>query len=122
MEEFEKARALSAGSPLIIGDLGYCYALWGRKDKAQELLGELLDLSERRYVSPVNIAVIHFGLGSKAEGFRWLERAYEERDCRLVWLKEYPPTSACGGIRASFPWFESSAWSAEHFHPLAYRH
>lgn len=86
----EKARALSGGSPLVLGDLGYCYALWGKRDKAAKLLTELLQLGRQRYVSPVNVAVIHFGLEQYDQGFAWLQRACDERDCRLAWLKEYP--------------------------------
>ena len=43
------------------------------------MLEELRDVSRRRYVSLVNIVVILFGLGKKAQGFQWLERACEER-------------------------------------------
>ncbi len=37
------------------------------------------------------IGVIHAGLGEDDQAFEWLERAYEERSSRLVYLKVDPP-------------------------------
>ena len=47
-------------------------------------------LSARRYVSPYFMALIHAGLGEKSAAFKWLDKAYEERNEWLVWLKVDP--------------------------------
>jgi hypothetical protein len=37
------------------------------------------------------VALIHAGLGEKDQAFEWLERAYEERDKGLLFLRIDPP-------------------------------
>ena len=54
------------------------------------MLGELLKSSSERYVSPYNIALIYNGLGERDEALTWLERGYEQRDQRMVFLKVEP--------------------------------
>jgi TolB-like protein/Tfp pilus assembly protein PilF len=44
----------------------------------------------RRYVSPYTVAAIYTGLGDKDQAFKWLERAYEQRDVWLMNLKVDP--------------------------------
>ena len=36
------------------------------------------------------IARICTGLGETDEAFQWLEKAYEQRDSDMVWLKTWP--------------------------------
>jgi len=86
----QKARALPGGNPLIVAGLGQCYAQMGNRVKAQQLLGELVEQSKRRYVPAVDIALIHIGLGEKDRAFQWLEKAYEDHDGWLAWLKVDP--------------------------------
>ncbi|MDQ3819847.1 MAG: winged helix-turn-helix domain-containing protein [Acidobacteriota bacterium] len=74
-------------SPDIRRFLGYTYAIAGNSDKALETINELSEMSKVCYISPYNIAVIYAGLNKNDEAFRWLEKAYEERDDGLVWLK-----------------------------------
>jgi tetratricopeptide (TPR) repeat protein len=88
--EFQKAVALSGGSAQSLVLLGHAYAISGRRAEALELLGELSELSKRRYVSSYRVAAIHLALGEKEQAFEWLERACEERDAWLVWLKVDP--------------------------------
>lgn len=86
----QKARDLPGGNPLILAGLGHSYALWGKKDKARELLGELKELSRQRYVPAFDMALVHIGLDDKDRAFEWLEKACQERDGWLVWLKADP--------------------------------
>ena len=87
--DFQKGVKLS-GSPLILALLGHAYAASGKKAEAQRVLGELQDLQGRRYVSPYTVAAIYGGLGDKDQAFKWLEKAYEERDIWLMNLKVDP--------------------------------
>ena len=84
--EYEKARALD-DSPVISASLAHVLAVAGRKDEAQKLLVELSDLSQRRYVSAYDLALIHTGLGEKDRAFQFLEKAYQERSSALSWLR-----------------------------------
>ncbi len=88
--EFQKGSSLSGGDPRIVGALGHAYAVWGRKDEAQNVLVELKQLSRRRYVAPFEIVVIYIGLGDKDLTFEWLEKAYRDHSAGLLWLKIDP--------------------------------
>lgn len=46
--------------------------------------------SEENYASPVGIATVHIGLREIDLAFEWLERAFEERDKMLAYLKVDP--------------------------------
>jgi DNA-binding winged helix-turn-helix (wHTH) protein/TolB-like protein/Tfp pilus assembly protein PilF len=92
--EFQKGVKLS-GSPLMLALLGHAYAASGKKAEARQVLNDLHDLGESRgetsgYVSPYTVAAIYTGLGEKDQAFKWLERAYEERDVWLMNLKVDP--------------------------------
>jgi len=88
--ELELAVELSSESTLFLGQLGQAYALAGRPDDARRILRDLLELGERRHVSPYHLAYVHTGLGEHDQAIACLERAVEERD-GLAW-----------GIKGSF--------------------
>jgi serine/threonine protein kinase/Tfp pilus assembly protein PilF len=87
--ELEKAKAMEP-TPLVIGLLGYAYAKAGRKDEARKVLADLKEQSKTRYVPPYWIALIYTGLNEKDDAFAWLEKAYQDREYWLVWLKTDP--------------------------------
>ncbi len=89
VEELEKARAIDA-NPVVLGNLGYAYAKSGRKDEARKLIAELKEKAKERYVPPFWIAAIYVGLDEKHEAFAWLEKAYQDREWWLVWIKMDP--------------------------------
>jgi hypothetical protein len=86
----QKAVVLSGGSPLTRAELAFAYSMAGRKAAARKLLEELGELSKHEYVSPYLLATIHTGLGSKEQAFVWLEKATDDRDVELVYLKVDP--------------------------------
>ena len=53
--------------------------------RAEEILATLRLKRESGYVSPYLIA-IYGALGKKDEAFKWLERAYNERDSHITYL------------------------------------
>ena len=67
--------------------MGHAYAMAGKRGEALKMLEELKQLSNRRYVPPSGMATVYVGLGEKDQAFEWLEKAYEERDRWLVFLK-----------------------------------
>ena len=75
----EQASAMS-GHPLYRGVLGYVQARVGSRDKALSILDELMEMRERRYVSPRAIAWVHLGLGDFDAAIEWFIRAAETRD------------------------------------------
>jgi Flp pilus assembly protein TadD len=88
--EAHKARELSGVSTHPIAFGSYALAKSGKQAEARAGLEELMSLSKKGYVSPYNIALVHNGLGDRDETLAWLERAYEQRDARMVFLKVEP--------------------------------
>ncbi len=89
--EFQKATMLSPGITMYKGGLGHVYASTGRTAEARKLLNELNELSKQRYVSGLDLASIYTGLGEKEHAFASLEKAYQQRDPRLIfWPRNHP--------------------------------
>jgi Tfp pilus assembly protein PilF len=71
--EHEKAASLEP-VPLVIGQLGYQYAISGRREQAQKVLAELIELSRKSYVAPYRLATVYLGLGEKEQALRCWRR------------------------------------------------
>jgi DNA-binding winged helix-turn-helix (wHTH) protein/Flp pilus assembly protein TadD len=84
------AVTLSGGDPVTLCALAHTLALAGQTREANEILDDLQQLMNRRYVSAGNIAMIYVGLGEKELAFEWLEKAFENKDIQVVWLKVSP--------------------------------
>jgi len=69
---------------------GYAHAKAGRQTEARAVLDRLLEMTRIRYVPPQNVALIHNALDQRDAAFEWLERAVEQRDPKLVFLKVEP--------------------------------
>jgi serine/threonine-protein kinase len=87
---FERAIRLSPNSARMRGSLGRTLALAGKKKDALKILGELHDLASKQYVSPFELASVHFALGQVEPGFEWLTRAYQDRCYELVSIRVDP--------------------------------
>jgi Flp pilus assembly protein TadD len=90
LDEFQQAANNSSRAPLAVISLGHIYAVAGNTVEAQNVLAELKDVSQRRYVSPYGVAMIHVGLGDKEQAFQWLETAYDEGSTELTFLRVDP--------------------------------
>jgi tetratricopeptide (TPR) repeat protein len=88
--ELEKAKELYPGNTEILAALAHAYAASGSKTKAQEILHELQEESDRGSCSAYDIALIHSGLGDNDQAFHWLEKAYQEHDGSIIHLKADP--------------------------------
>ena len=87
--DFQKGLKLS-GSPLVLALLGHAYAASGKKAEARQVLIDLQELPNQRYVSPYTVGAIYAGLGDKDKTFAWLEKAFEESDIWMMNLKVDP--------------------------------
>jgi len=76
------AAQMKCGS-LLHGQMGYCYAMAGRRDEAQREIGILKARSDTHYVSPLCFAAIYAGLGETDQALVYLERAVQARDTSL---------------------------------------
>ncbi len=75
------------GGPLALAALGCLYGLVGERDKAQRVVHELQELSARRYVRRIDIALVYAGLGEHDRAIESLEQSWEEREGNLIYLK-----------------------------------
>jgi serine/threonine-protein kinase len=89
--ELKKAVALSPNTPFIVSALGHAYAVSGQTGEAMKILDQLQELSQQRYISPHEMAIIYAGLGEKEQAFAWLEKAYADRSWRLPYLNKAEP-------------------------------
>jgi len=62
----------------------------GKTKEARAVLDELLKLSVGRYVPPYNFAVVYNALGESGKAIDYLEKGYEQKDVRMVFLKVEP--------------------------------
>jgi tetratricopeptide (TPR) repeat protein len=79
----EHAVDLSNRSGISLGDLGYVYAVAGKRTEALDKIKEL----EAKYTQKVAIgaylAAVYAGLGDKDKAFEWLEKDFEARNGKL---------------------------------------
>jgi serine/threonine-protein kinase len=87
---FERAVQLSPASPRMRGALGRTLALAGKKKEALRILNDLHELAAAKYVSPFELASVHFALGQVDPGFEWLSRAYQDRCYELILIRVDP--------------------------------
>ena len=80
-----RGRVLAPEDPRIAAALSYCYGRAGEADEANRLGDELGNLSKRRYVSVLDVAMPYAGLGLGEWVTCCLERAREERPVELLW-------------------------------------
>ena len=88
IREFQKALELAGGADTDIQlDLGFAFAVSGRRGEARRILANFLQLHRQGIVPAASLATLHGALGDSNEAFAWLEKAYQERDPQLTYLK-----------------------------------
>jgi DNA-binding winged helix-turn-helix (wHTH) protein/tetratricopeptide (TPR) repeat protein len=90
IEMARSAVELSGDDPVAVAALAHILALAKQSREANEILDELERSRKRRYISAGNIATIYIGLDKKQLAFEWLEKAYQNKDIEIVWLKVSP--------------------------------
>jgi tetratricopeptide (TPR) repeat protein len=78
------------------------YALAGERDSAERLLQELVAAKEQAYMRYIFLAQASASLGQGRQTLEWLEKAYEQRDPLLVFLKadaRFDPVSGLPAFR-----------------------
>ncbi len=90
VSEGDEAKRLSPSQNWSIAFGGYALAKTGKTAEARGLLEELLKLSAEKYVPPYHIALIYNGLGEPEKALDYLEKNFEQRDVRMVFLKVEP--------------------------------
>jgi TolB-like protein len=90
LQQFSEARKLSSDHPAIMALYGHALGLAGDRAGARKTLADLRLLAQSRYVSSLYFAAIYTGLGEKSTALDWLDKAYKERNDRLLYLNVDP--------------------------------
>jgi TolB-like protein len=90
LEQFSLGRRLSGDHPVMLALYGHALALSGDAAGARKVLADLKRLAQSRYVSSLYFAAVYTGLGENRTALDWLDRAYQERNDRLVYLGADP--------------------------------
>jgi pentatricopeptide repeat protein len=69
-----------------LSTLAVAYARAGNIQKAEEVLDEMDTIVAQRYISPYHLALVHSALGKVDQTLDLLERAYQERDAKILWI------------------------------------
>jgi TolB-like protein/Tfp pilus assembly protein PilF len=107
-EEFVRMEGRAWTSAYSNLHLAWVYASVGRSRDAEKLVQTALSKKERSF-SPTSMGWVKVLLGQKDEGYRWLERAFGERDPALLyfngsnWSREVRADPRWKAIEAKFP-------------------
>jgi tetratricopeptide (TPR) repeat protein len=89
--ELQKALVFNERQPFLLGTLAHAYARAGQREDALKLVSELRRIeAEKPGYAPFGMIWAYAGLDDKEQTFAYLERAYEERAGRMVWLNVDP--------------------------------
>ena len=88
INEAKKAVQFSGGNSEAVSLEAYALAKSGKRDESLKLLEDLK--SSGRYVPSYNLAMIYNGLDNREETLNNLEKAFAEKDARLILLKVEP--------------------------------
>ncbi|HEV7797393.1 MAG TPA: protein kinase [Pyrinomonadaceae bacterium] len=69
-----------------LGRLGGANAGAGNIAAAEAVLAEMQSIASRRHISPYHLALVNCGLGRTEEALDLLERAFETRDAKVLWV------------------------------------
>jgi tetratricopeptide (TPR) repeat protein len=89
-EQAQRVIELTEGSPRSLALCGYIFATAGRKGEARGTVAALRKLAAHQYVPALSMAFVSAALGKLDAACGWLERAYDEQDSLLVWLRVEP--------------------------------
>lgn len=79
IRELQQASELSGRNPICTSQLGFVYAVSGRRNEALKIVDDLKNASNDKRSRAADIALVYAGLNEKNQAFAWLEKAYEER-------------------------------------------
>ncbi len=91
ISEFTRAMKLAEGQPDPLAAWGYACARVERRAEAEDALHKLEAMSKERFVSPLAFVLLEVGLGHRQKALDWLEKAADEREGRLVFLRVFSP-------------------------------
>jgi TolB-like protein/DNA-binding winged helix-turn-helix (wHTH) protein/Tfp pilus assembly protein PilF len=83
--EYKKYSELSG--PPRLEQIPPALSKWVKRNDTRSIIYAFSKVLNHKYVRATHLARIYLELGEKETAFKWLEKAYEERDSRLLYLK-----------------------------------
>lgn len=86
----ERCVELLGRIPYTLVWLGAAYGAAGNRAEAEKILAEISSFEGKRYISPYLTAMIYAQMGDRVPALALLEKAWEIKDARLLWLAVDP--------------------------------
>src|SRR5688572_4236550 len=80
-----------------LSTLAAAYARAGDRNTAENVLREMDEIDEQRYISPYHRAVVYAALGNVEKALELLERGYKIRDAKILWIGVDPELAPLHG-------------------------
>jgi len=79
--------------PRILGTLAIAYYHLGQTDQTEALMAEIKERSEKTSGGSPSFytAMIYAQMGEIDTAFEWLDKAYQDHEVEMYWLKVEPP-------------------------------
>jgi TolB-like protein/DNA-binding winged helix-turn-helix (wHTH) protein len=87
---YEKGMALGGAVAIQKAFMGHVYGTSGDHARAWKILHQLQELSKTSYVPSFNFYIVYDGLGEKEPAIESLQKACENRDTHLIFIKVWP--------------------------------
>jgi adenylate cyclase len=68
-------------------NLGYTYGVAGMQEEAKKIVGEVLESSRKRYVSPGILIMLYFSIGDMDKMYEWMQRSYDQHGMMVPVLR-----------------------------------
>jgi TolB-like protein/DNA-binding winged helix-turn-helix (wHTH) protein/Tfp pilus assembly protein PilF len=90
IESLQEYVALDPENLTRKAELAAAYGRAGQQSQWEGIHSEFLAKENSQYISPYDWAMLYAGVGDKRQTLMWLQKAYEQRNGRLVNLKLHP--------------------------------
>ncbi len=84
---------ISSRHPWALSELCWVYFLSGKIREAQQIRDELFQRSQTEFISGTQLAGISYFSNNIDQAIKYMELAFEQKDCTLPCIKVYPPFS-----------------------------
>jgi serine/threonine protein kinase len=90
IKTLQKAELIAGDMVYALGLIGCCYGLAGQSEDATRIFTRLTELSEKRYVSSCQMAMVLVGLNRIDDALEMFDIAYSKRDPLLTFVGDFP--------------------------------
>ncbi|MEX1140418.1 MAG: protein kinase [Bacteroidota bacterium] len=90
IRELRESLRSAPDAVIVLGRLGYVYAVSGDRTEAARILSKLQEIWKRARIGSACVAWIYIGLGDIDRAFQWLEKAYQDRDPAMSFMRVHP--------------------------------